>query len=149
MPIAETVRATVTAADCDQLGHMNVGRYFGICGDGVFALQARAGLDPDDIASGRRLSFAVVNAVGDFRSEVHEGEALRLETGVLRVGGKSAMFLHRLHAGDGAGRLVFEGRFTSALMDLVSRRAGPIPGDLRKALERFGVDETGQERTAP
>ncbi|NNU81168.1 acyl-CoA thioesterase [Halovulum dunhuangense] len=134
MTETEVYRAIVTTADIDHLGHMNVGRYMGICGDGVFAFQALLGLDHADIRDGRQISFAAVHAECDFRSEVRVGETLALFMSVLEIGNRSVLFRHRMTAGLDA-RPVFDARLRSALMDLRTRRAVPIPDDIRARLE--------------
>ena len=62
MPTMTTFRSVVDPADSDFLGHMNVSRYFSACSDGIFAIQSEMGLTANDMRTGRRLSFAVVNA---------------------------------------------------------------------------------------
>ena len=138
MPALETYRSIVEPSDCDVLGHMNVSRYLGICGNGVFALQAAIGLGRAEMLEGRRLSFAVVRAESDFRRELLPGDAVWLETGVMEIGTKSALFRHRLHrSGDDA--LAFESVFRSVLLDLAARRATEIPDDIRRGLEAYRV----------
>ena len=57
----ETYRATVAAADCDHLGHMNVQHYFAAVSEGMFAIMVRLGLDPEEI---RRRNDQIL--AGDF-----------------------------------------------------------------------------------
>jgi len=73
----ETYRATVSPADCDHLGHMNVQHYFGAVSDGMFALMVRLGLGPEAIRR-RQMSFAVVRAETDFHRELHAGDVVVL-----------------------------------------------------------------------
>ena len=124
-------RSVVDPADCDFLGHMNVSRYFSACSDGVLAIQSEMGLTAKDIRSGRRLSFAVVNAQSDFRAELSAGDAIRLETSIIAVGSKSMTFKHRLIRSDGDA-LAFETVFKCVLLSLETRRAVEIPEDVRE-----------------
>ena len=78
MPAMISFRSVVDPSDCDFLGHMNVSRYFAACADGVIAIQSEMGLTANDMRSGRRLSFAVVNAQSDFRAELSAGDKLLL-----------------------------------------------------------------------
>ena len=80
----ETYRSVVAPAHCDVLGHMNVSRYFAAVGDGMFSFQSAMGLTAEDIKSGRKISFAVVHAESDFRSEVLAGEVIFLTSAVRR-----------------------------------------------------------------
>jgi acyl-CoA thioester hydrolase len=131
MPAMISFRSVVEPADCDFLGHMNVSRYFAACSDGVFAIQSEMGLTANDMRSGRRLSFAVVNAQSDFRAELSAGDALRLETSIVAIGTKSMTFRHQLFRADG-DTIAFETEFKCVMLSLETRRAADIPDDVRE-----------------
>ena len=132
-------RSVVNPSDCDFLGHMNVSKYFAACSDGVLAIQSEMGLTASDMRSGRRLSFAVVHANSDFRSELSAGDAVRLETEILDIGNKSIPFRHRLiRAEDDV--IAFESLFKCVLFNLVLRRAEPVPDEVRKAAKQWLVE---------
>jgi len=131
MPALQSFRSVVDPSDCDFLGHMNVSKYFAACSDGVFAIQTEMGLTADDMRKGRRLSFAVVHAESDFKSELAAGESIFLETEVCEIGTKSMTFRHRLfRAADRA--VAFETVFKCVMLSLDDRIAKPIPDDVRK-----------------
>lgn len=138
MPFVETFRSVVAPSDCDHLGHMNVSKYFAACSDGVFSIQTNLGLGLSDIRDGRKLSFVVVHAESDFKSEVKVGEVISLHTGIVEVGNKSAMFRHRLLCVE-ENVLAFESVFRCVLLDLEKRRAAPIPDDVRDKAQAFLV----------
>lgn len=131
MPAMISFRSVVDPSDCDFLGHMNVSRYFAACSDRVFAIQSEMGLTANDVRSGRRLSFAVVNAQSDFRTELSAGDAISLETSVIEIGSKSITFKHRLIRSEG-NTLAFETVFKCVLLNLETRRAAEIPEDVRE-----------------
>jgi len=131
MPAMVSFRSVVDPGDCDFLGHMNVSRYLAACSDGIFAIQSEMGLTAQDMRTGRRLSFAVVNALSDFRAELSAGDAIRLETSILAIGSKSMTFRHQLFRADG-DKLAFETEFKCVLLNLETRRAAEIPEDVRK-----------------
>jgi acyl-CoA thioester hydrolase len=133
-------RSVVDPSDCDFLGHMNVSKYFAACSDGVFAIQSELGLTANDMRNGRRLSFAVVHAESDFKSELSAGDAIRLETGSLEVGSKSITFRHRLiRSGDEA--IAFETIFKCVMLNLESRRAEAVPDAVRASAQNWMVDD--------
>jgi acyl-CoA thioester hydrolase len=133
-------RSVVDPADCDFLGHMNVSRYFAACSDGVFAIQSEMGLTANDMRHGRRLSFAVVHAESEFKAELSAGDAIRLETGILALGSKSITFRHRLiRAEDEA--VIFETVFKCVMLGLETRRAEPIPSDVREKAAAWMVED--------
>ncbi|WP_416899982.1 MAG: acyl-CoA thioesterase [Minwuia sp.] len=134
-----TARTIVDPSDCDFLGHMNVSRYFAACSDGVLAIQSEMGLTARDMRSGRRLSFAVVNANSDFRAELAAGDAIRLETEILELGEKTITFRHRLYRCED-NALAFETRFKCVMFDLAARRSAVVPDDVRAAAAPFMAD---------
>lgn len=136
MRFVETYRSVVAPADCDQLGHMNVSKYFAACGDGVLTFQTALGLSPSDLRDGRRLSFAVVRAESDFYSELVAGDVIYLQTGLEEIGGKSAVFRQQLlRAEDDV--VVFATSMRCVLLDLKNRRAVEIPFAVRERAQEF------------
>lgn len=131
-------RSMVDPSDCDFLGHMNVSRYFTACSDGICAIQSELGLTAQDMRSGRRMSFAVVNAQSDFLMELLAGDAIFLETGIEEIGGKSLTFRHTLKRAP-ANETAFTTRFKCVLLSLESRRAVEVPEDIHQNTQAFMV----------
>ena len=134
-------RSVVAPADCDFLGHMNVSKYFAACSDGVFAIQSEMGLTASDMRSGRRLSFAVVHAESDFRSELSAGDAIRLETSIIAMGTKSITFRHRLVRSEDEAT-AFETVFKCVMLSLETRRATDIPDEVRQRASAWQENAT-------
>ena len=126
----ETFRTVVAPSDCDHLGHMNVSRYFAACSDAVITFQAEFGLTSHDVLHGRRLSFAVVRAESNFKAELVAGDSIYMQTGLVELGTKSAVFRNRLFRNDGT--LTFETLFRCVMLDLEARRAAAIPDEVRE-----------------
>ncbi len=139
MPEIETHRSVIAPNDCDILGHMNVARYFDAVSDGGFAMQSAFGLDHRDIRQGRRLSFVVVHSDSRYIAELVAGEVIYLMSCVLEIGGRSALFRHRLYKQDDRS-LAFETRFRTVLMDLQARKAVTIPEDVRTRMHEHLVE---------
>ena len=133
MTFVETYRGVVSQADCDHLGHMNVARYFGICGDAAIHLQNMLGISPDDVRYGRRLSFAVVHNESDFNAEIAVAEPIVMRSTILEIGGKSMLLRHQLLRADGV--VAFDTVFRVVLFDLENRCAAEIPADVRAKAE--------------
>jgi acyl-CoA thioester hydrolase len=118
---------------------MNVQHYFAAVSDGMFALMVGLGLGRDEIRR-RQLSFAVVRAETDFHRELRAGDVVVLESTVLRLGGKSATFHHRLRNA-ATDALAMSTEFKCVLLDLASRQATMIPDDIRSAaITLFGLE---------
>jgi acyl-CoA thioester hydrolase len=125
----ETYRTTVTPADCDHLGHMNVQHYFRAVSEGMFSLMVEVGLGLTEIRA-RKMSFAVVHAETDFRAELIAGDVIALRSGVQAIGHKSAEFRHEL-INVASGQTVMSTRFKCVLLDLERRVAVEVPPDIR------------------
>jgi acyl-CoA thioester hydrolase len=133
----ETYRGIVGQAECDNLGHMNVQHYFAAVSNGMFAIMARLGLTPEEIDR-RQISFAVVHAETDFHRELRSGDAMVLESTVLKLGDKTATFQHRLR-NLSANTLAMTTDFKCVLLDLRKREAISIPDDVRAAAAELGI----------
>ena len=132
MPIyVETFRCTVSPADCDHLGHMNVQHYLRAVSDGMFNLELHLGLTRDEIQR-RKISFAGVHVEMDFHRELFAGDVIALESTVLELGNKSGTFHHRLK-NTATGEVAMSAEIKAVLLDLVTRKAAIIPEDIRKA----------------
>jgi acyl-CoA thioester hydrolase len=142
MQFIETFRKAVDPNECDILGHMNVSRYFAACSDAMFSLQTGLGLGRSNIVGGDRMSFAVVHAESDFRSEVLAGEVIAMRTGIEEIGNKSATFRHKLYRTE-TDVLAFETLFRCVLLDLETRKAAPIPDAIRKKAEQLRGGNSG------
>jgi acyl-CoA thioesterase FadM len=118
---------------------MNVSRYLQACSDGMFSLQSGLGLTRTDMATGRRLSFAVVHLESDFLAELMAGDVIVLRSEVREIGTKSATFFHRLYRAEDM-TLAFETLFKAVCLNLVTRRAAPIPDDVRAGLTSLMED---------
>lgn len=127
------MRFIVGSRDCDELGHLNVSGYIYYCNRAGSAFMRDIGWPPGQGNGGRRYSFAAVHVVSDYLAEVREGQAILVRAGVAKNGGKSVTFDNRITLEDGTP--VFRSLWTSALMDLDTRRAVELPDDLRAALE--------------
>lgn len=127
----ETLRAVVSADDCDALGHMNVQHYFRAISDGMFVMMERLCLSPSEIAR-RRLSFAVVRAESDFRRELRAGDAFVLESTIQQTGDKLIVFEHRLRTVL-TDEMAMTTTYKCVLLDLDRRRAVPVPDDIRRS----------------
>lgn len=132
-----TYRFTVAPEQCDELGHLNVQHYIQFMYLGGMELTAAIGLSRDAIAQ-RRLGLAAVRMECDFLRELRAGEAVLVESAVESVGGKSLTFQHRLQLA-GTAEEAMRAVVTGLLLDLRTRKAVPIPDDIRAAAEALAA----------
>jgi acyl-CoA thioester hydrolase len=137
----DTFRATIAPADCDHLGHMNVQHYFRAVSDGMFAVMVRVGLTPEEIRR-RKLSFAVVRAETEFHRELYAGDVIVLQSTIMKVGEKSALFHHRLRNA-ATDEIAMSTEFKCVLLDLEKRQATVVPEDIRNAVARCFSERLG------
>lgn len=131
----ETFRCTVSPADCDHLGHMNVQHYLRALSDGMFCLMIHFGLTADEIHR-RKISFAAVHVEMDFHLELYAGDVIALESTVLKLGNKSGTF-HHLLKNAATGEIVMSAEIKGVLLDLETRKAAVIPEDIKAAAKKF------------
>lgn len=119
---------TARYGDADSNGHLNnaVFSTFLETGRITFLLDPKAPLAPPGHG------FAIVRLVLDFRAEMHWGGAVEIGTAVISVGRTSFRLAQAIFQ-DGVCAATAES--VMVLMDLTARKAAPIEGMLRDALE--------------
>ncbi len=124
-------RDTARYGDTDSNGHLNnaVFSTFLETGRTAFLLDPRAPLIPDGFG------FAIVRLVLDYRAEMHWGGAVDIGTVVMKIGRTSFTLGHTIFQDDVC---TATGEFVGVLLNLTTRKAAPIEGTLRQALEGAG-----------
>ncbi|MGE0415724.1 MAG: acyl-CoA thioesterase [Acetobacteraceae bacterium] len=119
--------------DTDANGHLNnaVFSTFLETGRITFLLDPKAPLAPPGHG------FAIVRLVMDYRAEMHWGGDVEIGTGVLRIG-RTSFSLGQAIFQDGQCTATAES--VMVLMDLTARRAAPVEGVLRAALEKAALN---------
>ena len=83
----------------------------------------------------RRIGFPAVHLEASFASPLRYGDAVRVETRVVKLGNRSAVLTYRMtHAG--TGRLAAELRHTIVTSDLTTLTSCDMPADVRAHFER-------------
>ena len=130
-----STRITVRFGDCDPAGlvyYPAIFNYFHVAMEEFFA--ARCGTSYERLMRERRIGFPVVNAQTEFSAPMVYGDEIEIEVFVSRVGASSATFEY---AARRASDQTPCARSTQAhvAMNLDTRRAVPVPEDLRRAFE--------------
>lgn len=135
-----TLQHVVQAADLDDLGHVNNARFLEYLergrehwytSSGVWEALAQASHDtgaghpPGARAVQARLGTVVVNIVVNFRRELLADDRLSITTRPLRKRRTAYVLSQAIR--NQAGELVCDAEVTCVVMDLVSRRAVPLP----------------------
>ncbi len=114
--------------DTDMNGHLNnaVFSTFLETGRITFLMDPKAPLAPDGHG------FAIVRLVLDYRAEMHWGGDVEIGSAVLRVGRTSFSLAQAIFQD---GQCVATAESVMVLLDLTARKAAPVEGALRAALE--------------
>lgn len=133
-----THRSFVYPWQCDNMGHMNTLFYAAAYDAAAMALLVD--IEQLDTLSARGLGWADVRQTIEYWKEVHSGEALTVETGIVRIGTKSFTALHVMT--NNAKDRVSVCETVCAQFDLERRQAVPIDSSVRDVLERLPKTES-------
>ena len=127
-----TYRGTVYPWHCDHMGHMNVMWYVGKFDEGTWQLFASVGL------TGARLRQDNIGMVAveqrlEYKRELRAGDLLTVRSFFQEVREKSVVFVHEMTKDD-TQELAARTSITGVCIDLTTRRARPLPADIRECM---------------
>jgi YbgC/YbaW family acyl-CoA thioester hydrolase len=128
-----STRITVRFGDCDPAGlvyYPVIFHYFHAAMEEFFA--ARCGTSYERLMRERRIGFPVVNAQTEFFAPMLYGDEIEIEVSVARVGASSAAFEYSARRAPDTPPCARSTQIQVA-MNLDTRRAVPVPEDLRRA----------------
>ena len=134
----ETARGVAFPWLCDQFGHMNVRHYAGFFDDGAFHLWSMCGIGHNGMLE-RDIHTVTAMTKTDFVTELKLGELFVVKTAFTRCGGKSVSFSHRMENAD-SGELHATQDCVEVFFDPETRKAAPIPDDIRAVIEANVID---------
>ncbi len=129
----DTARMVVFPQYCDHLGHMNVRWYAHVFDDGSFQIWPLVG-----ITGALMQEVGVVTVVArtatDFVREARAGDMLKVETGFVRCGTRSATHRQRLVNVE-TGTIHARQEVVEVCFDLATRRSTEMPARFRALIE--------------
>lgn len=135
----DTARTVVFPAQCDHLGHMNVRWYAHVFDDGAFQIWPLVG-----ITNALMKEVGVVTVVArtctDFLREARPGDMLKVETGFVKCGTKSATHRQRLVNVE-TGVVHARQEVVEVCFDIAARRSTEMPDAFRKLIEAVIVED--------
>src|SRR5215470_6732690 len=123
-----TYRGVVHPWHCDHMGHMNVMWYVGKFDEATWQILAAIGATPSRLHQGEFGLVAVEQHI-EYKRELRAGDLLTIRSSVLEGREKSVRFAHEM-TNDETGELAAKTVVTGVCIDLVSRKARPLPGDI-------------------
>lgn len=133
--LMETYRGVVYPWQCDHQGHLNTMHYVGMF-DAAFWHHVSAMGFTRAYLEQRNRGFADVKDTLEYKAEVKVGSLIVVESGLLRIGGKSITALHSMRDAE-TGVIAATSEKTTAYFDLEARRAVSLPDEMRQAMEEF------------
>jgi acyl-CoA thioester hydrolase len=126
-----TYRGTVYPWHCDHMGHMNVMWYVGKFDEATWQLLASIGLSPKRLRN-EGIGMVAVEQHLEYKRELLAGDLLIIRSSVQEVREKALLLLHEMinqETEELAARTVL----TGVCIDLTTRKAKPLPADIRNA----------------
>jgi acyl-CoA thioester hydrolase len=139
MPI--TYRGTVFPWHCDHMGHMNVMHYVGKFDEATWQLFRELGIGPTALRASRR-GMAAVEQNLTYLAELHPGDVITVNSGVLEAKEKSIRFVHEM-SNDETGKLAARAILVVVHLDLETRRACAFPTGFAERARQLLVPEPG------
>jgi len=128
----ESYRGSVAVDDVDTTEHLTVSRYYARFADATLALMAHHGLGIGYMRDERK-GCATVACKTRYLREFHIGDALHMQSALLRADGKRLLAGHRVYD-SATGELTTEMTQSLLHIDLDRRRALDLPADRQAAL---------------
>ena len=134
----DTARMVVFPSHCDHLGHMNVRWYAHVFDDGSFQIWPLIGIT-NRLMQETGVVTVVARTATDFLREARAGDMLRVETGFVKIGTKSATHRQRL-VNIETGVVRARQEVTEVCFDLKARTSVAMPENYRRLIEAAIVD---------
>jgi len=125
-----TYRGTVYPWHCDHMGHMNVMWYVGKFDEATWQLLASVGLTSARLRK-EQIGMVAVEQHIEYKREVLAGDLLTIRSSVQEVRDKSLLFVHEM-TNQETQELAARTTLTGVCIDMTTRRARPLPADIRE-----------------
>lgn len=136
-----TYRGTVSAWQCDHMGHMNVMWYVGKFDEASWQLLGSLGFTASRLRR-QGLGMAAVAQEITYQRELHAGDAVTIRSSVLEVREKTIRVVHEM-TDDETGDIAATTIIVGVHIDATTRRARPFPSDFRELAELMARQQCG------
>ena len=137
-----TYRGTVYPWHCDHMGHMNVMWYVGKFDEATWHLLAALGLSAERLRQ-EGIVMAAVEQHIEYKRELRAGDLLTIQSFAQEVLDKTVLFTHEM-TNQGTGELAARTVLTGICIDASTRRARPLPADVRERAAKLFSLKTGE-----
>jgi acyl-CoA thioester hydrolase len=137
-----TYRGTIYPWHCDHMGHMNVMWYVGKFDEATWHLLAAAGFTAKRMQA-EGIGMAAVEQRIEYKRELRAGDLITIRSSVQEVREKVILFMHEM-TNEETGEIAARTFLTGVCMDTATRKARPLPGDVRERIVN-GLAGKGEE----
>ena len=128
-----TYRGTVYPWHCDHMGHMNVMWYVGKFDEATWHLLASVGLSSARLRK-EGIGMVAVEQHIEYKRELLAGDLLTIRSYVQEVREKAILFVHEM-TNQETQELAARTTLTGLCIDTTTRKARPLPKDIRERIE--------------
>ena len=125
-----TYRGTVYPWHCDHMGHMNVMWYVGKFDEATWQLLSSIGLSPTRLRN-EGMGMVAVEQHLEYKHELIAGDLLTVRSSVQEVREKAVILVHEM-TNQETQQLAARTVLTGVCIDLSTRKARPLPSDIRE-----------------
>ena len=133
-----TYRGTVYPWHCDHMGHMNVMWYVGKFDEATWQLLSSIGLSPTRLRN-EGIGMVAVEQRLEYKHELVAGDLLTIRSSVQEVREKAVLLVHEM-TNQETQQLAARTVLTGVCIDLTTRKARPLPADIRSEERRVGKE---------
>ena len=126
-------RFKIRATQVDMFGHLNNAKYLELFEWARWEMHEGRGADVYEHATRSRVGPIVVHVDVDFKAEVHVGDEDKVLSRIGRIGNRSVTLIQEMYKEDGT--LAAKANFIWTFMDFQTRKAAPMPEELRQMYE--------------
>jgi len=141
-----TYRGTIYPWHCDHMGHMNVMWYVGKFDEATWHLLASLGLSSTRLRQ-EGIGMVAVEQHLEYKRELVAGDLITIRSSVQEVGEKSVLFLHEM-ANQETQELASRTVLTGVCIDMNTRKARPLPADIRERIVSTYPGSTQEQKAS-
>ena len=135
--LLETYRGAVYPWHCDHMNHMNVMWYVGKFDEATWNLFSHLGMSSAFLRKHHRGMAAVDQRIG-YQRELHAGDTVAVNTGMVAVSEKKLVFFHEMRNAD-TGEISAVTLLTGVHFDTQARKACALPDAVRARARKLLV----------
>ncbi len=128
-----TFRGSVTMAECDHMGHMNVRHYCAKFDEATWVMFTELGLTPSYFR-GKNRGMAALEMNIKYKRELLAGDVVFITSELLEVTGKVIIYNHEMHNAE-TGDLAATCHEVAVHLDRIARKSCKFPDDLKTKLQ--------------